>query len=73
MFRDVQKIGFIPSKAKIPSPGTQGHGNRQPDVVRHKDQHQEVGQDELYHVKDGLSNVRSIKHLRPEEEIKLHS
>ena len=43
----VHHHGLLPAEHEVAGGGAQGHGQAQPDVVRHEDQHETVGQHDL--------------------------
>jgi hypothetical protein len=51
MFCYVHNKRFFPSKEEVSSSSTHGHGQAQPDIVSHENEHKEVGQNDLKHVK----------------------
>jgi len=48
---------LLPAEHEVTDGGAQGHGQTEPDVVRHEDEHQAVGQHDLYKLKNCLKEV----------------
>lgn len=62
MLRDVDDHGFPPAEEEIAEPCPQEDGETEPGVVGHEDEHEEVGEEELQHVQQGLHEVRLTPH-----------
>lgn len=63
MLRDVHCPVPDPPKQKVSGTGAQDHGHEQPHVVRHDDEHEEVGDGHLEHVHEGLQDVLLVEDL----------
>lgn len=57
MIRFLQDYGSFPPEGEIANRGPQHYGQAQPGVVRHEDQHEEVGQRQLQHVQECQDQV----------------
>ena len=55
---------LLPSKAKVSESHAEDDGQTQPAVVRHEDEHEEVGDEQLDHVEQGLDHVEPAPHVR---------
>jgi len=54
VFIDVNDDRFTPAEEKVAHAGAENHGQTQPHIVRHEDQHEAVGEEHLDHVQEGL-------------------
>jgi len=63
MFGDVNDQRLLPAEKEVAKPCPQDDCQTEPDVVRHEDEHQEVGQDHLHHVQYRLPRVHPTQHL----------
>lgn len=52
-----------PAEQKVSGGGAQNDGHKQPHVIRHDDQHEQVGDGHLKHVQQGLQNVLLVQDL----------
>jgi len=62
---DVNHHRLPPPECEIPQSGAYEHGYAEPDVVGHEDEHEEVGDEELHHVQQGLHAVAYREHGHP--------
>lgn len=50
MFRYINRRVFIPTEQKETRPGTEQHGDTEPNVKCHEDQHEQITNEKLDHV-----------------------
>ena len=62
MFIDIDHCRASPRKQEVPTPRSQRDGEAEVDVVGHEDEHEEVADDDLDDVKEGLQAVRQRQH-----------
>lgn len=62
MFRAIRSTLLLPAENKETESGAEQDRQAQPHVVRHEDQHEEVGQQELHGVQDCLDQVHGPGH-----------
>lgn len=62
---DIDHHRFLPTKQEVSSTGTGCHGDAQVSIVGHKDQHQEVADNHLDDVQQGLQEVAWTHHPLP--------
>ncbi len=67
MFIDIDDNCTFPTEEEVACASSQSNGQAQPDIVRHKDEHQEVADDHLQNVQDCLYHVRQTHHCHPEK------
>lgn len=57
MFCDVNDYGFLPTEQEVADCCAEYHRDAQPNVIRHKDQHQEIRQHDLDDVEKCLERM----------------
>lgn len=65
MFGYIDNDGFFPAKQEISAGSADDNGQTQPNVVRHKDEHQQKGNGDLQDVQQRLEAVHARDHCRP--------
>lgn len=64
VFRYIDNHRLPPAEQEVADSGAQHHGNAEPNVVGHKDQHQHEGERHLQYVEPGLIEMVQRQHRR---------
>ncbi len=54
VFINIVRLGNSPAEQEVSEASANAHGNKQPSVESHRDQHEEVTDGNLNHVQEGL-------------------
>jgi len=62
MFCNVNDEGLFPAKEKIPCTRPQDHGQAEPQIVRHENEHEKIRENHLNHVQRRLPAMHKTQH-----------